>query len=100
MGTGLTAPDGYVWCRSKDSLWHFLTAAELTHQGKTRQVGRSVCGLWGSLPPRQDGWVEILPRVTPEPGRMCPTCLASVADAQRRDRLVAPTVGQGRLFDD
>lgn len=95
---GLTAPDGYLWCRGRSGAWHLLTAAELAHQGAARRTARSACGLWASLLPGADGWVEVTPRVTLEPRRMCESCLAAVADAQRRDRLVTPAVEQGRLL--
>lgn len=100
MSAGLVAPDGYLWCRGgrPDAGWHLLTAAELAHQGAARQSARSVCGLWASLLPAEDGWAEVAQRVTPEPRRMCGACLTAVGEAQRRDRLVTPAAEQPPLF--
>ena len=98
MSRGLTAPDGYRWCRGRSGLWHFLRAAELTHRGRPLTTARSVCGLWASLPPAENGWTEVTERATPEPRRMCAACLSGVAAAQRRERLVAPATKQARLL--
>ena len=98
MSGGLTAPDGFLWCRGHSGTWHVLRAAELVHQGAARPVARSLCGLWASLLPGQEGWAVVVQRVTPEPHRMCGACLASVAEQQRRDRLVTPPVAQPRLL--
>jgi hypothetical protein len=99
---GLTAPDGYLWCRGerRDATWHLLRAAEHPPEGSHSRSVRSVCGLWASVAPGRSGWTEVTQRVTPAPGRMCPACLTSVADAQRALRLVAQEsrAGQGRLF--
>jgi hypothetical protein len=101
-GRGLTAPDGYRWCRGErvDATWHLLRAAELPPEGTPSRAVRSICGLWASLAPGSSGWTEVTPRVTPAPARMCSSCLTSVADAQRALRLAAQEsrAGQGRLF--
>jgi hypothetical protein len=101
-GRGLAAPAGYRWCRGgrPDAVWHLLRAAELPPAGARSRSVRSVCGLWASPAPGSPGWAEVAERVTPAPGRMCPACLASVADVQRALRLAArePTAEQGRLF--
>jgi hypothetical protein len=101
-GSGLTAPDGYLWCRGErlDATWHLLRAAELPAEGAPSRSVRSVCGLWASLAPGSSGWTEVTQRVTPAPARMCSSCLTSVADAQRALRLAAQeaTAEQGRLF--
>jgi hypothetical protein len=98
MSAGLAAPDGYLWARGRSRVLHFLRAHELTHQGKARATARSVCGLWASLSPEEDGWAEVAQRAIPEPRQMCAGCLAGVADAQRRDRLATPPAAQTRLW--
>jgi hypothetical protein len=102
VGKGLTAPDGYLWCRGErvDATWHLLCAAELPPEGARSRSVKSVCGLWASLAPGRSGWTEVVERVTPAPDRMCPACLTSVADAQRALRQAAhdPGAEQGRLF--
>jgi hypothetical protein len=101
-GKGLTAPDGYRWCRGgrPDAVWHLFRAAELPPEGARSRSVRSVCGLWASVAPGSSGWTEVAERVTPAPDRRCPACLTSVADVQRVLRLAAqaPTAEQGRLF--
>jgi hypothetical protein len=98
-GRGLTAPDGYLWARGSrpEATWHFVRAGELVSRGTARNVARSLCGLWASTMPGREGWEEVVQRVTPGPRRMCASCLASAADAQRRDRLVTPPAVQSRL---
>jgi hypothetical protein len=101
-GKGLTAPDGYLWCRGErpGAVWHLLRAAELPAEEPRSRSVRSVCGLWASLAPGSPGWSEVAERVTSASDRMCPACLTSVADAQRAQRRAAQgsTAGQGRLF--
>jgi hypothetical protein len=101
-GKGLTAPDGYLWCRGErpGATWHLLRAAELPPGDARPRSVRSVCGLWASVAPGGPGWAEVAARVTPAPDRMCPACLTSVVDVQRVLRRAAQelTAGQGRLF--
>jgi hypothetical protein len=96
---GLAAPAGYRWCRGRSGAYHLLRAAELVHQGRGRQTARSVCGLWASLLPEENGWAEVTEQAT-EPVSLCRSCLASVADVARALRLLAqaPPAEQGRLF--
>jgi hypothetical protein len=102
MSDGLTAPDGYAWCRGRSGVWHVLRVAELVHRGTAWATARSVCGLWASLPPARavapDGWTEVTDRATPEPRRRCAACLAAVATARRRDRQGAPATKPARLL--
>jgi hypothetical protein len=95
---GLTAPDGHLWCRGRGGTWHLLRAHELVHEGRARVTARSVCGLWASLLPEENGWAEVAQRATPEPRRMCVACLTAVGDARRRDRLATPPAEQPRLL--
>lgn len=64
MSGGLAAPAGYLWCRGRRGLWHFLRAAELDGGGALRTTARSVCGLCSSLTPGSDGREEVRPRAT------------------------------------
>jgi hypothetical protein len=98
VSRGLTAPDGYRWCRDRSGRWHVLRAAELVHQGHPRTTARSVCGLWAALPPVAGGWTEVAERVPPESRRLCAACLAAVATAQRRERAGTPAPEQARLL--
>lgn len=98
MSRGSAAPDGYLWCRGRSGVWHYLRAAELVHQGEARQTARSVCGLWASLLPTENAWAEVTERAAPAPRRMCAACLAAVAAAQRRARLQASPAAQARLL--
>jgi hypothetical protein len=102
MRSGVTAPDGHRWGRGRAGVWHLLRAAELVHRGRPLTTARSVCGLWASLLVGEagapDGWTEVTDRVTPEPRRLCAACLAAVAAAQRRERLLAPAAKQVRLL--
>ena len=96
---GLLAPDGFLWCRRHSGgPWHLLRAGELTHEGKPVATVRSVCALWASVLPGHEGWAEVVPRATPGPRRVCPSCMAGVAETRRRDRLVTLPTEQGRLF--
>jgi hypothetical protein len=94
----LTIPDGYRWCRGRSGPWHFLRAAELTHRGRPLTTARSVCDLWVSLLPAENGWTEVAERAALEPRRLCAACLAAVATAQRRERAGAPAPEQARLL--
>jgi hypothetical protein len=100
MSAGLTAPDGFLWCRGgrPDAAWHLLAAGELAQGEKPRATAQSACGLWASLLPASDGWAEVVQRADPAPRRMCAACMAAVADAPRRVRLVTPPAAQARLI--
>ena len=95
---GLTAPDGYLWCRGRSGAWHLLRAHELAAQRAAPTTARSVCGLWASLQPAENAWTVVVQRATPEPRHMCAACLAAVAGAKRRDRLGASASMQPRLL--
>jgi hypothetical protein len=103
--SGLAAPEGYLWCRGPSGATHLLRAAELVAEGRdgpeARVRARSLCGLWASLKPGENGWAEVTPRVAPDGGtRFCRSCLHTAADVERALRLLAlpAPAEQGRLF--